>query len=241
VRVVARCTPSVCSLFFDVVDPCAEERRTTLLRFLLEASQSSDGIKLLTPPRDIADRVIRLCLNVSSSSSADEFSTGNPVKDALAAAIASLTGSIKEGDGAGGLVDRRKLEARRRKYAQTLAEVTGKPLRLCELGLEMNGDNPDATMVWLDSPAAARFIEDVEDDIDDPSTPAVVRWLFCRLHVLGFVIVLRLCPFGRAGLPLGVCVVYLPQRSIRHEVLTVWHREARPIHSCWQWIPWCRW
>lgn len=185
------------------------------MRFLLEASQSIDGIKLLTPPREIADRVIRLCLNVSSSSSADEFSTGNPVKDALAAAIASLTGSIKEGDGAGGLVDRRKLEARRRKYAQTLAEVTGKPLRLCELGLEMNGDNPDAAMVWLDSPAAARFIEDVEDDIDDPSTPAVVSWAAGCVVWLGVVhhplLFLSVCVLP--GIALGMCAVHLSQRA----------------------------
>ncbi len=53
------------------------------MRFLLEVMQSQEGVKMLTPPPEISDRVIRLCLPVSSSASADEFSTGNPVKDAM--------------------------------------------------------------------------------------------------------------------------------------------------------------
>ena len=61
----------------------AEDRRQTLLRWLLEVTQPGAD-KLLTPPPAIAEAVVRACLPKGvEGSDLDEFQTGNACKDAV--------------------------------------------------------------------------------------------------------------------------------------------------------------
>ncbi len=67
---------------------------------------------------------------------------------------------------------------RSRLHFQNLADAYAKSVRLCEIGLEMNNDDPNATADWLLSEAAAAWIEDVADDEGPTSTasaPSVRR------------------------------------------------------------------
>lgn len=61
---------------------------------------------------------------------------------------------------------------------QNLADAYAKSVRLCEIGLEMNNDDPNATADWLLSEAAAAWIEDVADDEGPTSTASAPSvWL----------------------------------------------------------------
>jgi hypothetical protein len=72
---VSLCDASSC-------DGDAEDRRDTLLRFLLEASQGGAS-RLLTPPAAIAESVVKSC--ISQGMNPDDFSTGDTAYDALSA------------------------------------------------------------------------------------------------------------------------------------------------------------